>query len=269
MTAEKGWRQTAQMRNVTKTKMVNGEEVTYEVEEEYFMVNGHEMDSKAYFEWISAQDPHAWEAYWEKVNDFKYGAKFTKAMAKCYSDRYPDLKAAFGENFDKLKGHWLQYGQNEKRNKFCYKDMTEEEAQCYIDRYPDIQFTLLEEPVEVKKNTLAAANGGATTAAGVKANAAAGAATGAATGASGATGTDAAGATGTGAAGATGTGAGATTVAPPPAPAVGPTTIAPATGASTTTGSASVGADGGVSTAPAFGNGANCPLSEGSCFTAV
>ena len=71
-------------------------------------------------------------------------------MSKCYSDRYPDLKTAFGDNFDQLHKHWNDFGHNEKRNKFCYKDLTDDEATCYLKRFPDIAFTYLEDPKTVK-----------------------------------------------------------------------------------------------------------------------
>jgi len=70
----------------------------------------------------------------------------TDEMAACYSERYPDLKKAFNGDFAKLKDHWVKFGINEKRNKFCYKELDDAEAQCYLERFPDIQFTPLEEP---------------------------------------------------------------------------------------------------------------------------
>jgi hypothetical protein len=143
---KKNWRQTPQYRTVSKVKSLNGLNVTYEVEEEYFVVDGKEMSSSEYFKWISNQDPHLWQHYWQKVQDYRYGAHITDEMAKCYHERYPDLQRAFNGNLAQLKEHWQVYGRNEKRIKFCYHELTDEEAQCYLDRFPDIAFTPLMEP---------------------------------------------------------------------------------------------------------------------------
>jgi hypothetical protein len=49
MIEKKEWRQKAQTHMVTKTKKVNGKDVEYMIEEEFYVVNGHEMTSKEYF----------------------------------------------------------------------------------------------------------------------------------------------------------------------------------------------------------------------------
>jgi hypothetical protein len=107
---KRGWRQSPKYETVEKTKLVNGVNVTYQIEEEYFMVNGEKKTGKEYFEWISNQDPHRWQVYWQHIQDYRFGGKMTTEMAKCYSNRYPDLKAAFGMNTDALKNHWKNHG---------------------------------------------------------------------------------------------------------------------------------------------------------------
>jgi len=47
------WRQKPQYRTVEKVKSLNGINVTYTVEEEYFVVDGKEMNGPDYFKWIS------------------------------------------------------------------------------------------------------------------------------------------------------------------------------------------------------------------------
>ena len=57
-----------------------------------------------------------------------------------------------------MKNHWSKNGRSEKRNKFCYTDMTEEETKCYIKRFPDVSFTSIKmSPKEVRKAAKAAA----------------------------------------------------------------------------------------------------------------
>jgi hypothetical protein len=76
----------------------------------------------------------------------------TDDEATCYSERYPDLKAAFNGNIGSLKSHWEKNGRKEKRNKFCYTDMTEEETKCYIKRFPDVSFTsITKSPKQIRK----------------------------------------------------------------------------------------------------------------------
>jgi len=43
----------------------------------------------------------------------------TAKQARCYSNRYPDLKKAFGYNVKALQKHWVSFGRKEKRNKSC------------------------------------------------------------------------------------------------------------------------------------------------------
>jgi hypothetical protein len=69
----------------------------------------------------------------------------------CYVNRYPDLLKAFGTDKNAAKNHWLTYGMKEKRNKFCYTDMTEAETKCYLKRFPDVSFTSLNDPTKDAK----------------------------------------------------------------------------------------------------------------------
>jgi len=83
----------------------------------------------------------------------------TDKEAKCYLKRYPDLQNAFGNDIQKAKDHWKEYGFREKRNKNCdiqvvggpveapriianprkIPPITDKEAKCYLKRYPDLQ----------------------------------------------------------------------------------------------------------------------------------
>ena len=66
--------------------------------------------------------------------------------ALCYFDRYPDLQKSIGNNTKLLIQHWKSDGIKEKRNKFCYDEMTIEEAECYLNRYPDLKYDKLAKP---------------------------------------------------------------------------------------------------------------------------
>jgi hypothetical protein len=57
--------------------------------------------------------------------------------AKCYLERYPDLRKAFKMNKKKAKKHWFEFGIKENRTYECV--MSNKEAQCYINRYPDLK----------------------------------------------------------------------------------------------------------------------------------
>jgi len=47
--------------------------------------------------------------------------RVSNSEASCYLNRYPDLKAAFGDDLNKAKRHWCQFGsQAEKRDKTCH-----------------------------------------------------------------------------------------------------------------------------------------------------
>ena len=37
----------------------------------------------------------------------------------CYSERYPDLAAAFGKDVDALRRHWEKHGRSEARDPYC------------------------------------------------------------------------------------------------------------------------------------------------------
>jgi hypothetical protein len=67
----------------------------------------------------------------------------TKDEASCYLYRYHELAAKFGTNstgsIEKAITHWKEYGQKEKRDKTCEKDLTEDEASCYLNRYADVK----------------------------------------------------------------------------------------------------------------------------------
>ena len=47
----------------------------------------------------------------------------TDEQAKCYLERYPDLRLAFGTNLLKAKQHWNAHGFDEKRTKSCETDL--------------------------------------------------------------------------------------------------------------------------------------------------
>jgi hypothetical protein len=76
---------------------------------------------------------------------------FDVSNAKCYADRYPDLKAAFGYNVANLIQHFKVSGQNEGRvfNCLCSAEPVLEptltggysidNAKCYADRYTDLK----------------------------------------------------------------------------------------------------------------------------------
>ena len=38
----------------------------------------------------------------------------------CYSDRYPDLAAAFGKDLGALQRHWDDHGRSEARDPYCH-----------------------------------------------------------------------------------------------------------------------------------------------------
>jgi hypothetical protein len=67
----------------------------------------------------------------------------TKDEASCYLYRYHELAAKFGTNntgsIEKAITHWKEYGQKEKRDKTCEKDLSEDEASCYLNRYADVK----------------------------------------------------------------------------------------------------------------------------------
>ena len=63
------------------------------------------------------------------------------AQARCYLDRYPDLRRAFGNNLQKAKEHWKRYGCTMKENR-TYKCVTPpqnvgnfEYNECYGDTW--------------------------------------------------------------------------------------------------------------------------------------
>ena len=73
--------------------------------------------------------------------NYRFGPELTKEQAKCYADRYTDIKTGdTPTTFETIQSHWQNTGIAEKRNKLCVDDLTDEEAKCYIDRYPDIKF---------------------------------------------------------------------------------------------------------------------------------
>lgn len=105
-------------------------------------VGGKWLNEREYLKYASAKDPHTTQKYWRKVHGgYRFRKSITDDEAQCYSQRYPDLQAAFKGDVSALKNHWLKHGRKEKRNKFCYTDMTEEETQCYLKRFPDVSFT--------------------------------------------------------------------------------------------------------------------------------
>merc|ERR1711981_694141 len=57
--------------------------------------------------------------------------------AKCYLERYPDLRKAFKMNKKKAKKHWFKNGIKEGRTYECV--MSNKEAGCYLNRYPDLK----------------------------------------------------------------------------------------------------------------------------------
>jgi hypothetical protein len=64
-------------------------------------------------------------------------------QAKCYLDRYADVKSQFGSDkataVQKAQEHWKEKGRNAGRDSSCeFVVMTQEEAQCYLYRYPDV-----------------------------------------------------------------------------------------------------------------------------------
>jgi hypothetical protein len=64
----------------------------------------------------------------------------TKDEASCYLYRYHELAAKFGtNNTDKALQHWKEYGQKEKRDKTCEKDLSADEISCYLNRYADVK----------------------------------------------------------------------------------------------------------------------------------
>ena len=64
---------------------------------------------------------------WKSFNDVTFKASY-------YSDRYPDLKAAFGNNEMLLRNHWYKYGIGEGRQASpCF------DIQYYLRHYPDLQ----------------------------------------------------------------------------------------------------------------------------------
>jgi hypothetical protein len=78
----------------------------------------------------------------------------TKEQAQCYLYRYNDLSSLYGTNStssvpNAIK-HWKEFGQKEKRDKSCEKDLSEEELSCYLNRYADIK--TLETSVASPKN---------------------------------------------------------------------------------------------------------------------
>jgi hypothetical protein len=66
--------------------------------------------------------------------------------AKCYLDRYPELKDYFGENLKAAKQHWSRFGCTPREARVfvcpkgkCLKPLTDDEARCYLNRYSDLQ----------------------------------------------------------------------------------------------------------------------------------
>jgi hypothetical protein len=59
-----------------------------------------------------------------------------------------------------IKNHWEKYGIKEKRNKFCYPEMTQNETACYLKRLPDVSFTSLNDPKAAAKAEKAAKKAG-------------------------------------------------------------------------------------------------------------
>ena len=66
--------------------------------------------------------------------------KLNNAQAKCYADRYPDLRKAFGNNLNAIKRHWNLYGCTIKENR-SYKCVSPPQnvgnftyQSCYNDR---------------------------------------------------------------------------------------------------------------------------------------
>lgn len=68
-------------------------------------------------------------------------AAMTDAEARCYIDRYPDLKNLDSEEKPLVAAvkHYNDWGIYEGRQKFCAPRITDQQAQCYLDRYPDLQ----------------------------------------------------------------------------------------------------------------------------------
>jgi len=88
-------------------------------------INGKWMDHKEYLEYVSSKDPHNTEKYWKMTQkDYRFRKAITDSEIQCYVDRYPDLQQAFGNDKSAIKKHWEKYGIKEKRNKFCYSEMT-------------------------------------------------------------------------------------------------------------------------------------------------
>ena len=71
---------------------------------------------------------------------------FNGANARCYADRYADLKNAFGYNSASLINHYHAHGKNEKRAFNCEckvcptaPKFDAANAMCYADRYADLK----------------------------------------------------------------------------------------------------------------------------------
>ena len=76
-------------------------------------------------------------------NGVVYDAEFDPTY---YSNRYADLKAAFGTNTSKLLQHWVTYGKKEgriaKAAKYIYKGVDyshEFDPEYYANKYPDLK----------------------------------------------------------------------------------------------------------------------------------
>jgi hypothetical protein len=121
-------------------------------------IGGDWLNEEEYIKYFSKKDPHTMTEYWDKTQkSYRFKNKMTDDEASCYSERYPDLKAAFNGDIGALKNHWTKYGRKEKRNKFCYTDMTEEETKCYLKRFPDVSFTTIKwSPKTAKKKASSA-----------------------------------------------------------------------------------------------------------------
>lgn len=68
-----------------------------------------------------------------------YESIMTDNEAKCYINRYADLRRVFGTNLNLAKQHYANYGRNERREFTCGQTLADWE--CYLSRHPDLPWS--------------------------------------------------------------------------------------------------------------------------------
>ena len=81
----------------------------YSIRQKIYVVDGQELTRHEYMEHMKIQNPHMLYDYWLLAHQkFRYGPDLTAKQAKCYADRYSDVKKEDGaSNNDAIKEHWI------------------------------------------------------------------------------------------------------------------------------------------------------------------